>query len=161
MGILGVGGWPKFSESCLCTLRHRPISLQQSFAKPKPRDPPRFSGRSGHSDPAHMGGRPCPASSYGRCKLRPLPRLIDTADGAIRWEDYRDDTERRLTELVNKIGNFQNHTVSSPVGQQNRDFPKSCCLRDLSVGQQLLDFLKSRSESPLTSRCCWLPKNDG
>ena len=32
--------------------------------------------------------------------LRPLLRLIDTTDGEIPWADYQDDTERRLTELV-------------------------------------------------------------
>jgi DNA end-binding protein Ku len=32
--------------------------------------------------------------------LRPLLRLIDTADGEIPWADYQDETERRLTELV-------------------------------------------------------------
>jgi DNA end-binding protein Ku len=32
--------------------------------------------------------------------LRPLLRLISTTDGEIPWEDYQDDTERRLTELV-------------------------------------------------------------
>ena len=41
--------------------------------------------------------------------LRPLLRLIDTADGEIRWEDYQDDTERRLTELVEaKVAAAQN-----------------------------------------------------
>ena len=33
-------------------------------------------------------------------ELRLLMRLIDTTDGEIPWEDYQDDTERRLTELV-------------------------------------------------------------
>jgi non-homologous end joining protein Ku len=32
--------------------------------------------------------------------LRPLLRIIDSADGEIPWEDYQDDYERRLTELV-------------------------------------------------------------
>ena len=32
--------------------------------------------------------------------LRPLLRLIDTGNGEIPWGDYQDDTERRLTELV-------------------------------------------------------------
>ena len=32
--------------------------------------------------------------------LRPLLRIIDTADGEIPWADYQDDFERRLTELV-------------------------------------------------------------
>jgi DNA end-binding protein Ku len=32
--------------------------------------------------------------------LRPLLRIIDTADGEIPWADYQDDYERRLTELV-------------------------------------------------------------
>jgi len=32
--------------------------------------------------------------------LRPFVRLIDTNDGEVPWGDYQDDTERRLTELV-------------------------------------------------------------
>ena len=41
--------------------------------------------------------------------LRPLLRLIDTADGEIPWADYQDDTERRLTELVEaKVAAAQN-----------------------------------------------------
>jgi non-homologous end joining protein Ku len=32
--------------------------------------------------------------------VRPLIRLIETTDGEIRWADYQDDTEQRLTELV-------------------------------------------------------------
>ena len=32
--------------------------------------------------------------------LRPLLRIIDTADGEIPWADYQDDYERRLTDLV-------------------------------------------------------------
>jgi DNA end-binding protein Ku len=40
--------------------------------------------------------------------LRPLLRLINTADGEIPWEDYQDDTERRLTELVEtKVATMQ------------------------------------------------------
>ena len=33
-------------------------------------------------------------------ELRPLLRIIDSVDGEIPWEDYRDDMERRLTRLV-------------------------------------------------------------
>ena len=41
--------------------------------------------------------------------LRPLLRLIDTNEGNIPWEDYRDDTERRLTELIEaKVAAAQN-----------------------------------------------------
>ena len=41
--------------------------------------------------------------------LRPLLRIIDTADGEIPWADYQDDYERRLTELVEaKVAAAQN-----------------------------------------------------
>jgi DNA end-binding protein Ku len=41
--------------------------------------------------------------------LRPLLRLIDSADGEIPWADYQDDTERKLTELVEaKVAAAQN-----------------------------------------------------
>ncbi len=41
--------------------------------------------------------------------LRPFLRLIDTNDGEVPWGDYQDDTERRLTELVEaKVGAAQN-----------------------------------------------------
>jgi non-homologous end joining protein Ku len=41
--------------------------------------------------------------------LRPLLRLIDTTNGDIPWDDYRDDSERRLTELVEaKVAAAQN-----------------------------------------------------
>ena len=32
--------------------------------------------------------------------LRPLLRIINSADGPIPWEDFRDDTDQRLAELV-------------------------------------------------------------
>lgn len=32
--------------------------------------------------------------------VRPILRTIDAADGEIRWADYHDDIERRLTQLV-------------------------------------------------------------
>ena len=50
--------------------------------------------------------------------LRPLLRLIDTADGEIRWEDYLDDTERRLTELVEaKVAAAQNPRAARSNGK--------------------------------------------
>lgn len=32
--------------------------------------------------------------------LRPLRRVIDSADGAVPWEDFRDDADQRLADLV-------------------------------------------------------------
>ena len=32
--------------------------------------------------------------------LRPLRRVIDSADGTVPWEEFRDDTDQRLTDLV-------------------------------------------------------------
>ncbi len=32
--------------------------------------------------------------------LRPPRRVIDSAEGTVPWEDFRDDTDQRLTELV-------------------------------------------------------------
>jgi non-homologous end joining protein Ku len=32
--------------------------------------------------------------------VRPILRTINAADGEIRWADYQDDFERRLTQLV-------------------------------------------------------------
>jgi DNA end-binding protein Ku len=32
--------------------------------------------------------------------LRPLRRIIDSADGTVPWEDFRDDTDQRLAKLV-------------------------------------------------------------
>jgi non-homologous end joining protein Ku len=51
--------------------------------------------------------------------VRPLLRLIDTTDGEIRWVDYQDDTERRLTELVAaKVMASQNPRVGRSNGRQ-------------------------------------------
>jgi DNA end-binding protein Ku len=41
----------------------------------------------------------------GNCRvpakdLRPLRRVIDSAGGAVPWDDFRDDTDRRLAQLV-------------------------------------------------------------
>ncbi len=50
--------------------------------------------------------------------LRPLLRLISTSDGEIPWEDYQDDTERRLTELVEtKVAAMQNPRVARGNGR--------------------------------------------
>lgn len=50
--------------------------------------------------------------------LRPLLRLIDTTDGEISWEDYRDDTERRLTALVEaKVAAAQNSRAGRANGR--------------------------------------------
>jgi DNA end-binding protein Ku len=50
--------------------------------------------------------------------LRPLLRLIDTADGEIPWADYQDDTERRLTELVEaKVAAAQNPRAARSGGR--------------------------------------------
>ncbi len=50
--------------------------------------------------------------------LRPLLRLIDATDGDIPWENYRDDTERRLTELVEaKVAAAQNSRAGRPNGR--------------------------------------------
>jgi DNA end-binding protein Ku len=50
--------------------------------------------------------------------LRPLLRLIDAADGEIRWADYQDDTERRLTELVEaKVAAAQNPRATKANGR--------------------------------------------
>ena len=51
--------------------------------------------------------------------VRPLLRLIDTTDGEIRWADYQDDTERRLTELVEaKVMASQNPRAGRSNGRQ-------------------------------------------
>jgi len=51
--------------------------------------------------------------------VRPLLRLIDTTDGEIRWADYQDDTERRLTELVEaKVLASQNPRAGRVKGRQ-------------------------------------------
>ena len=50
--------------------------------------------------------------------VRPLLRLIDTTDGEIRWADYQDDTEQRLTELVEaKVTASQNPRVGRANGR--------------------------------------------
>ena len=50
--------------------------------------------------------------------LRPLLRLIDTADGEIPWAEYQDETERRLTELVEaKVAAAQNPRASRANGR--------------------------------------------
>ena len=55
---------------------------------------------------------------FSQQDLRPLLRLIDTADGEIRWEDYLDDTERRLTELVEaKVAAAQNPRAARSNGR--------------------------------------------
>jgi non-homologous end joining protein Ku len=33
-------------------------------------------------------------------ELRPLRRLIDSSNGTVPWDDFQDDTDRRLAELV-------------------------------------------------------------
>jgi DNA end-binding protein Ku len=42
-----------------------------------------------------VGGFQIPARD-----LRPLQRVIDSADGTVPWEDFRDDTDHRLAKLV-------------------------------------------------------------
>jgi DNA end-binding protein Ku len=50
--------------------------------------------------------------------LRPLLRLIDSAKGEIRWADYQDDMERRLTELVEaKVAAAQNPRATRSNGK--------------------------------------------
>jgi len=50
--------------------------------------------------------------------LRPLLRLIDTTDGEIPWDNYQDDTERRLTELVEaKVAAAQNPRPGRATGR--------------------------------------------
>ena len=50
--------------------------------------------------------------------LRPLLRIIDTADGDIPWADYQDDYERRLTALVEaKVTAAQNPRAARSNGR--------------------------------------------
>jgi DNA end-binding protein Ku len=50
--------------------------------------------------------------------LRPLLRIIDTADGEIPWADYQDDFERRLTALVEaKVISIQHPRTSRANGR--------------------------------------------
>lgn len=50
--------------------------------------------------------------------LRPLLRLIESTDGEIPWEDYQDNYERRLTELVEaKVAAAQNRRLARANGR--------------------------------------------
>jgi non-homologous end joining protein Ku len=49
--------------------------------------------------------------------IRPLVRIIDRANGNVTWDDYRDDAESRLTELVAaKIASAQRPSPPSSSG---------------------------------------------
>ena len=54
--------------------------------------------------------------------LRPLLRIIDTADGEIPWADYQDDFDCRLTELVEaKVAATQNPRAARGNGRHRSD----------------------------------------
>ena len=105
------------------------------------------SGRRGAAGPHPLPSCPARAlvnSEGGEVEisqqdLRPLLRLIDTTDGEIPWEDYQDDTERRLTELVEaKVTAAQNPRAGRANGRHARAtaIQRACRIRPPRQGSQ-------------------------